>query len=98
MFTVQLSGMLPSGLRPHNSATLLPANLPARSCSARSRPAFAMGMPVEQAHGSVRFSLGHGTTAEQIDRTIEALAEVVDKLRQMSPLTPSCGPDGADAS
>jgi cysteine desulfurase len=58
----------------------------------------AMGMPVEQAHGSVRFSLGHGTTAEQVDRTIAALAEVVDKLRQMSPLTPpACGAAGADA-
>ncbi|HTY07613.1 MAG TPA: cysteine desulfurase NifS [Candidatus Edwardsbacteria bacterium] len=59
----------------------------------------AMGMPVEQAHGSVRFSLGHGTTAEQIDRTVTALTEAVARLREMSPLAPpACGPDGKDAS
>lgn len=56
----------------------------------------AMGMPVELAHGSVRFSLGRGTTEPQIDRTVAALAEAVARLREMSPLSPgrSCGGTG----
>ncbi|MDI6740676.1 MAG: aminotransferase class V-fold PLP-dependent enzyme, partial [Candidatus Edwardsbacteria bacterium] len=53
----------------------------------------AMGMPVELAHGSVRFSLGRDNTEQQIDATVQALAEAVGRLREMSPITPgsACG-------
>ena len=46
----------------------------------------AMGVPVEDAHGTLRFSLGRSTTATQIDRTIEAVARVVERVRAMSPM------------
>jgi cysteine desulfurase len=46
----------------------------------------AMGIPVEEAHGTLRFSLGKGTTAEEIDRTIEIVARVVERVRAMSPI------------
>lgn len=46
----------------------------------------AIGRSHEQAHGSLRFSLGRETTEEEIDITIEALERVVQKLRVMSPL------------
>lgn len=46
----------------------------------------AMGRSHEQAHGSLRFSLGRETTAEDTDRTISALARIVENLRAMSPL------------
>ena len=44
----------------------------------------AMGVPVEIAHGSIRFSLGHETTAGQIDRVIGIFPEVVNRVRSMS--------------
>ncbi|MHC4597935.1 MAG: cysteine desulfurase NifS [Planctomycetota bacterium] len=46
----------------------------------------AMGRRPEEAHGSLRFSLGRDNTAEDMDATVDALVEVVEKLRAMSPL------------
>ncbi len=46
----------------------------------------ALGVPPELAHGSVRFSLGSGNTEEEMDYTVEKVAEVVERLRMMSPL------------
>ena len=46
----------------------------------------AIGLPVELAKGSIRFSLGWDNTAEDIDRTIEVLPGIVDRLRAISPL------------
>lgn len=46
----------------------------------------AIGLPHEIAHGSLRLTLGYETTKEEIDRTVEAIREIVDKLRAMSPL------------
>lgn len=46
----------------------------------------AIGLPHEIAHGSLRLTLGADTTREDIDYTIEAIKEIVSKLREMSPL------------
>lgn len=46
----------------------------------------AIGLPHEIAHGSLRLTLGKETTKEDIDTTIEAIKEIVAKLRDMSPL------------
>ena len=46
----------------------------------------AMGIPVDWAMGSVRCSLGGGTTAEDIDYVVEATAPLVDKLRNLLPV------------
>lgn len=46
----------------------------------------AMGRSPEQANGSIRFSLGWGTTDEDVDDTVKALVEIVGKLRELSPL------------
>lgn len=43
----------------------------------------SMGIPAEDAHGSVRFSLGEKTTKEEIDYVIKVLPEVVFKLRKI---------------
>ncbi|MGM0404651.1 MAG: cysteine desulfurase family protein [Thermoplasmatota archaeon] len=40
----------------------------------------------ERAHGSVRFSFGRYNTMEDVDRTVEAISEVVERLREISPL------------
>ena len=46
----------------------------------------ALGLPPEQAHCSLRFTLGRGNTEEDIERVLEVLPPVVAKLRAMSPL------------
>jgi cysteine desulfurase len=46
----------------------------------------AIGVPIELAKGSVRLSLGRENTAEEIDKVIEALPKVVERLRAISPL------------
>ena len=46
----------------------------------------AIGLEKEEAHGSLRISLGIENTEEDIDYAITAIKEVVEKLRKMSPL------------
>jgi cysteine desulfurase len=46
----------------------------------------AMGLSAEVAHGSLRFSLGRANTPGDIDYVLEVLPQVVEKLREMSPL------------
>ncbi|MEF9952099.1 MAG: cysteine desulfurase NifS [Clostridium sp.] len=46
----------------------------------------AIGLPHEIAHGSLRLSLGEGTTDEEIDYVLEQLPKIVQRLRDMSPL------------
>ena len=49
----------------------------------------AMGLSHEQAHGSLRFTLGKWTDEEDIGRVLEVLPQIVAKLRAMSPLLKS---------
>lgn len=44
----------------------------------------AMGLPAPIAHGSLRFSLGRATTEEGVDKVLEVLPPIVEKLRAMS--------------
>jgi cysteine desulfurase len=46
----------------------------------------AIGLPHEIAHGSLRLTLSEETTLEEIDYTVEAIKQVVERLRSMSPL------------
>ncbi|MEA4883455.1 MAG: cysteine desulfurase NifS [Clostridia bacterium] len=46
----------------------------------------AMGLPHEVAHGSVRMTLGMYTTDEDINRVLEVMPGIVDKMRAMSPV------------
>ena len=46
----------------------------------------ALGLAPEQAHGSLRFTLGRENTEEDIKRVLDVLPRVVAKLRAMSPL------------
>ena len=46
----------------------------------------AMGLPHEIAHGSLRLTLGRETTEEEIDRVLEELPRIAQRLRAMSPL------------
>ncbi|WP_070000499.1 cysteine desulfurase NifS [Cellulosilyticum sp. I15G10I2] len=46
----------------------------------------ALGMPHEKAHGSVRFTLGEYNTKEEIDYVLEKMPQIVQRMRDMSPL------------
>lgn len=46
----------------------------------------AIGLPHEIAHGSLRLTLDRGNTEEEVDFILEKIPEVVQKLRDMSPL------------
>jgi cysteine desulfurase len=60
------------------------------SCSSRqgvpSQVLAAMGVSQEVSEGSVRFSLGWGTTDEDIERVLDVLPSTVERLRKLSPL------------
>ena len=46
----------------------------------------AIGLPHEIAHGSLRLTLDEVNTREEMDYVVEAIKEIVAKLRSMSPL------------
>lgn len=47
----------------------------------------SIGTPIEMAHGSVRLTLSRFTKEEDIDYIIEILPKIIDRLRNISPLT-----------
>ena len=56
------------------------------SSSRQSSPTLrAMNVPYSLAQGSIRFSLGRYNTEDEIDRTLEILPTIVQKLVDMSP-------------
>jgi cysteine desulfurase len=46
----------------------------------------AMGLPHERARASLRISLGKQTTANEIDFALEVIPQVVNRLRELSPV------------
>jgi cysteine desulfurase len=53
-----------------------------------SHVATAMGVPPEVARGSIRMTLGRENTEEDVERVLEVLPAIVERLRSMSPLYP----------
>jgi cysteine desulfurase len=49
----------------------------------------ATGVGPELAHGSIRFSMGWGTSEEDVDYIIETLPPIIARLRAMSTLSPA---------
>jgi len=45
----------------------------------------AIGVPIADAHGTIRISIGRHNTKEEIDYVIEELPKIVEKLRSLSP-------------
>jgi len=48
----------------------------------------AIGLKHEEAHGSLLFTLGKQNTEEDVDYVVNALPDIVKRLRAISPLTP----------
>jgi cysteine desulfurase len=55
----------------------------------------ALGRSDEQAHASIRFSVGRFTTAAEIDYAVDLIKRKVSELRQLSPVRENSS-DGAD--
>ena len=47
----------------------------------------AIGVPITKMNGTVRFTVGDFTTKEDIDYVIEVLTKIVQRLRELSPVT-----------
>jgi cysteine desulfurase len=62
------------------------------ACSSDSGEAshvlLALGIPPEEAHGSLRLTLGRENSMEDVEYLLEKLPAVIDNLRAMSPLYP----------
>ena len=60
------------------------------ACSSKSlkasRTLLAIGLDEQYAHCSLRLSLSKFTTDEEIDKVIDVLPEIIERLREMSPL------------
>lgn len=46
----------------------------------------AIGLPHEIAHGSLRLSIGDGTTEEDVNYVLQVIPAIIERLRAMSPL------------
>ncbi len=46
----------------------------------------AMGVPAITAQGAIRFSMGRATTTKDLEYTLEVLPEIINRLREMSPV------------
>jgi cysteine desulfurase len=46
----------------------------------------ATGLSYEAAHGSLRFTLGRSTTADDIEYVIQVMPGIIERLRHMSPV------------
>lgn len=46
----------------------------------------SIGVPVEEAHGSIRITLNENNTKEEMDYVADAIKEVVETMRSLSPL------------
>ena len=53
----------------------------------------AIGLPEELAHGSLRFTVGTDNTDEDVEYVLSVLPGIVQKLREMSPLTSTIRPE-----
>ena len=75
LFSLDLAGIAVSSGSACSSGSLEPSHV-----------LLATGLPVEHAHGSLRLSITHETTDEDIDYILECVPKVVERLRAMSPL------------
>ena len=46
----------------------------------------AIGLKPQEAHGSLRVTVGRFTTDDDVDYFLEKLPPIIDRLRKMSPL------------
>ena len=45
-----------------------------------------LGLPQDKAHASIRFSIGHNTTEEEIEKALLIIKDTVARVRESHPL------------
>ena len=75
LFSLDLAGIAVSSGSACSSGSLEPSHV-----------LKSIGVPIELAHGSIRFSFGKHNTIEEVDYAVETLKSAVERLRNMSPL------------
>lgn len=75
LFSLDLAGIAVSSGSACSSGSLEPSHV-----------LLAIGVPVELAHGSIRFSFGKENTMEEVDYVVDSLKSTIERLRNMSPL------------
>ncbi|MDR0856568.1 MAG: cysteine desulfurase NifS [Clostridiales bacterium] len=75
LFSLDLAGISASSGSACSSGSLEPSHV-----------LLAIGVPIEVAHGSIRFSFGKGNTEADVDYIVDKLKEIITRLRVMSPL------------
>lgn len=78
LLNLDLEGICASTGSACSSASLAPSHV-----------LLALGLPPEQAHGSLRFTLGRENTAADVERLLAVLPGIVARLRAMSPFLKS---------
>jgi cysteine desulfurase len=56
----------------------------------------AMNIPFTAAHGSIRFSLSRDNVPEDVDRVIEVMPGILEKLRELSPFWSNADKSGKE--
>jgi len=77
LLSLEMNGVLVSSGSACASKTLEPSHV-----------LLATGLKHEEAHGSIMFTLGRETSEEDIDYVIGLMPNIINRLREMSPLTP----------
>ena len=75
LFTLDLAGICASSGSACSSGSL-----------EASKTVLAIGVPAEEAHGSIRFTFGRENTIDDVKYTVDELEKTVKRLRSMSPL------------
>jgi cysteine desulfurase len=83
VLTLDMKGVAASTGSACSSASLEPSHV-----------LLAIGLKPEEAHGSLRLSLGRENTREEVDYVLEVLPEIVNNLRRISPLAAEAGLSG----
>ena len=58
----------------------------------------AMDIPVTAVHGSIRFSLSRDNSVEDVNRVIEVMPAIIEKLRALSPFGADAGKQDSDSN
>jgi cysteine desulfurase len=77
LLSLEMNGVLVSSGSACASKTLEPSHV-----------LLATGLKHEEAHGSVMFTLGRETSEEDVEYVIGLMPNIINRLRDMSPLTP----------
>ena len=78
LLNLDMMGVSVASSSPCTSKSLLPSHV-----------LLACGVPTEEAQSAIQFTLGMYSSREDVERVVEIMPPIVDKLRKMSPFNPA---------